>query len=338
MSIGPCCRCSRRPSRQPARAHAPPLTSRHSRPGLDPRGGRVFAALGHDLRPACGSPSSCPPMREVVGARQGELQRRHQRRRRHVAEGALRQARHVDHEGDAAARPDIGLGPAAGQPGHPALHRPGQPHRVLGHAGPQRAARAAHEQHRAERRLAVLVDQRDRLRAGRRARAARTRPQVRRPARSRRTPRPWSTPSAGVSPGRAPFFGFQAPRISSGSVSRVPPQPRPGLRHPEVAPRRRAVALDPDAGRLPAEHLAGLMFADDAGDVVVDHHHLVDQAPATAPANMPMVAEPQPTRIRRSRHAVDDGRAAGLHDDASSRRRWPARPPRRCRAPAARRR
>ena len=34
---------------------------------------------------------------------------------------------------------------------------------------------------------------------------------------------------------------------------------------------------DLDPRRLPAQHLAGLMFADHAGDVVIYHHHLIHQ-------------------------------------------------------------
>ena len=70
-----------------------------------------------------------------------------------------------------------------------------------------------------------------------------------------------------------------------------------GLGDAEVAAGGRAVAPDADAGRLPAEHLAGLVLGDDAGDVVVDDDDLVDEAAPLA-ANMPMVAEPQPTRMR----------------------------------------
>ena len=71
-----------------------------------------------------------------------------------------------------------------------------------------------------------------------------------------------------------------------------------------------------------------LVLGQHAGDVVVDHDHLVDMARATAGANMPMVAEPQPTRMRSSGAPLTIGAPAGLHDDASRRRRSPARPPR----------
>ena len=67
-------------------------------------------------------------------------------------------------------------------------------------------------------------------------------------------------------------------------------------------------------GVLPAQHLAGLVLGDDAGDVVVDHHDLVDQA-------APLRGEHADRgRAAADAHAVlglavDDRRLAGLDDD-----------------------
>ena len=66
----------------------------------------------------------------------------------------------------------------------------------------------------------------------------------------------------------------------------------------EVAPGRRAPPAHPDAGRLHVEAAPGLMLGQDAGDVVIDDDHLIDMRPCHCLANMPTVAEPQPTRMR----------------------------------------
>ena len=85
-----------------------------------------------------------------------------------------------------------------------------------------------------------------------------------------------------------------------------------GLGDLEITARRRAPALHLDAGVGNIEQLAGLMLAEHAGDVVVDHHDLIDLA-------LPLLgehadggraaADPHPL----FRHAVDDRRIAGLH-------------------------
>src|SRR6185437_2964978 len=88
-----------------------------------------------------------------------------------------------------------------------------------------------------------------------------------------------------------------------------------GFGDAEIAARRRAPALHADAGLARAEQLAGLMLGQHTGDVIVDHHHLVD------------LAEPLPREHADGRRAaphahsllklaVDDRRLAGLDDDS----------------------
>src|SRR5690349_19636904 len=70
-------------------------------------------------------------------------------------------------------------------------------------------------------------------------------------------------------------------RATSTITGRPPPghtATRPRVRDLEVAPRRRRAAAQADAGRRHVEALAGLVLAQDTGDVVVDHHHLVGMA------------------------------------------------------------
>ncbi len=52
---------------------------------------------------------------------------------------------------------------------------------------------------------------------------------------------------------------------------------RAGFCDLEIAARRGAATVDLDAGRLPTDHLAHLMFRHDAGDVIVDHDDIVHQ-------------------------------------------------------------
>jgi hypothetical protein len=195
------------------------------------------------------------------------------------------------------------------------------------------AACATHEQHRAQRRFAVLGDQPDRgaQPSGMSLRRARDR----RPARNRRIARRWWTPSAATGPALPP--SRPRPQDDQRILDIGAAPAGAGLGHLEIAPRRRAAALDLDAGRAqPAPCRPGVR-SHHAGDVVVHHHHLVDQ-PSHCEANMPMVAEPQPTRIALP-HAVDDRRLARLHDhDGRRRRRWSAPPARGCTGAAARRR
>ena len=101
--------------------------------------------------------------------------------------------------------------------------------------------------------------------------------------------------------------------MASGSVMSVPPQPMPGLGDLEVAPRRRLAPAHADAGRLHVQHAAGLVLGQHAGDVVVDHDHLVDMA-------QPLLGEDADGgRAAADPHAhlglaIDDRRLAGRHD------------------------
>ena len=61
--------------------------------------------------------------RSVVGFLQREFYRSDDRRRRHIAESVFRHARDVDHEGDAAAGPDVGGSAAGGDASDAVFHR-----------------------------------------------------------------------------------------------------------------------------------------------------------------------------------------------------------------------
>ena len=210
--------------------------------------------------------------RLVVGAPQGELDGGHQGRRRHVAEGALGHARDVDHERDAAARPDVDRSAAAGDAGERIPDRAGEPHRVLGDARAQRAAGPAHEQHRGQRRLAVLGDPLDRRRDRGRHRC-RERPQL----------LVQHVPRRVLAGGRDHQQAQARPgdlgvdllddRQRVDNVGAAPA--RAGLCDLKIAPGRGAAAAHPDAGRRHVEEAAGLVLGQHARDVVVDHDHLV---------------------------------------------------------------
>src|SRR6185437_1858459 len=85
-----------------------------------------------------------------------------------------------------------------------------------------------------------------------------------------------------------------------------------GLGNAEITARRRFVTAHADAGRRDAEEAAGLVFAENAGDVVVDDDHLVDMT-------VPLLGEHADRRRAAAdthallAHAVDDGRSAGLN-------------------------
>jgi hypothetical protein len=52
--------------------------------------------------------SICPPERPIVGEPHAELDGRHNGGRRHGTERAIGHSRHINHQGNAAARPDVG--------------------------------------------------------------------------------------------------------------------------------------------------------------------------------------------------------------------------------------
>ncbi len=104
----------------------------------------IFATLGNDIVDAAdlGLVTAEP---DVVVAAQCEFDRCHQRRGRHIAEGAFRHPGDIHHQRDAAARPDIDRRAADRHIGGQALHGTGEIDRVFGDAGAQRAAGAADE-------------------------------------------------------------------------------------------------------------------------------------------------------------------------------------------------
>ena len=218
----------------------------------------------------------------------------------------------VDHEGDAAARPDVDRRAAAGEPGRGALHRAGQPHRVRGDAGAQRPAGAGHEEHGDERGLAVLGDERDGGQEVRREGAARGDEVVVEDVEGVLLAGGRDHEHGHAGAGAALRLEGAEDLERVGDAGAAPAGARLG--DAEVAAGGRAVALDADAGRLPAEHLAGLVLGDDAGDVVVDDDDLVDEAAPLAREHADRrraAADPHPLLG----DAVDDGRAAGLRDE-----------------------
>src|SRR4029077_14784984 len=70
----------------------------------------------------------------IVAAPHGELDRPDNCRRRHETEGIVRHHGDIDHEGDAAAGPDLDGGATRGYAHQRILDRTRQPYRVLGDA------------------------------------------------------------------------------------------------------------------------------------------------------------------------------------------------------------
>src|SRR5258708_22343982 len=98
----------------------------------------------------------------IVLELQSEFYGSDKRRRGHITERALGHAAYIDHEGDAAAGPDVNRRAAAGDAGESVPHRMRQAHGILGDAGPQRTPRTAQDRNRRERGLAILLDAGDR--------------------------------------------------------------------------------------------------------------------------------------------------------------------------------
>jgi hypothetical protein len=161
-----------------------------------------------------------------------------------------------------------------------------------------------------KRRLAILGDALDDV-THRRGHLGRPRLQLRRRARTIAECSPVVRHHQQRRPGQA-CFGSIFSMISSGSVTSVPPQPVPAPPPGNSGPASTAAA-HADAGRLHVQQACRLVLGEHAGDVVVDHDHLVDMAE-------PLLARTcrwSPSRSRRAcapRHAVDDRRPAGLHD------------------------
>ena len=89
---------------------------------------------------------------------------------------------------------------------------------------------------------------------------------------------------------------------------------QPGLGDLEVAAGRRLAAAHADAGGLHVEEAAALVLAQHAGDVVVDHDHLVDMVLPLRREHADggrAAADPHALLAR----AVDDRRPVGLHHD-----------------------
>ena len=153
------------------------------------------------------------------------------------------------------------------------LHRSREFHRVAGCTGAQRSAGTAHEQHGAERRLAILGNQVDSFLQFR-----------------RQWRRLWhqivvqDVKSVLLSGGGHHQEGQARPGAFAGvpvakdgqrvlDVGAAPAKPRVG--NLKIATRRGPASDDLDSRLLPVDHLAGLMLRHDTCDVVVNHDHLV---------------------------------------------------------------
>ena len=255
-----------------------------------------------------------PAHRGIGGERHGEFDGQHECRRGHIAERVVRHVEHVDHHGDASAGPDVDGRAAAGHAGDEVLDRASEPHGVLCDACAKRPACAAHEEHRAQRRLAILGNAvHDQAHGVGHRRLLRLEVGIK------------HEPLGVLARGRHHQQAHPGPRglrvdpVDDRQrildVGAAPAQA--WLGHLEVAARRRLAAAHPDAGGFHVEELAGLVLGQHAGDVVVDHDHFVavvepllredaDRGRATAHAHALLAL------------AIDHRRLAGLHDDGGA--------------------
>ena len=204
----------------------------------------------------------------------------------------------------------------------------------LGDAGPERTARPAREQHRAQRGLAVLRDALDR--------AAQRLGELRRMRHQRLVELEVGPLLAGRRHHQQPQTGPGVRRAKDlddrQRIADVGPAPAAaGFGDAEVAPGRRLRAADADAARRHVEHLPRLVLGEDARDVIVDDDHLVDvrRPLAGEHADRRRAAADPHQPLARSRRRRAGGRPARR---ARRRRRSSPPPPRDCRARAATRR
>ena len=117
-------------------------------------------------------------------------------------------------------------------------------------------------------------------------------------------------------PGRA-VFGSKGPSTVSGIGNPGTAPTGAGLGDLEITARRRTPSLHLDSGVGNIEQFAGLMFAQDAGDMVIHDDHFVDLA-------VPLLGEHADRgRTAADPHpflgdAIDDGRITGLHHHAGA--------------------
>ncbi len=95
-----------------------------------------------------------------------------------------------------------------------------------------------------------------------------------------------------------------------------------GMRHLEVAAGRGAAAAHADAGRRHAEALAGLVLGQHAGDVVIDHDHLIHLAVPLLREDADGGAAAADPHARARRVPLTMGACAGLHAPPLRRHRW----------------
>ena len=232
----------------------------------------------------------------------------------YVTEGIPRHAGDVDHEGNAAARPDINGCAARRNIGQRIAHRPRQGHGIFRHPGAQGTAGAADEKHRTKRRFAILLDALDGSHQG-----------LRHIAFNRLNVVIEFKIGAVVARGAdhqhaEARFGFLWIEVFDDrerivNVGAAPARPR--FRHLEITSRRRLPTAQAYAGFRHIQHLARLVFREHTGDVVVHHHDLIDvveplfgehaDGGGTATDAHALFADP-----------VDDGRFAGLHQHADA--------------------
>ena len=90
-----------------------------------------------------------------------------------------------------------------------------------------------------------------------------------------------------------------------------------GIGDLEIAARRRAPAAHADAGGPHVEEAAGLVLASSTPVMWSSTTITSSTWPSHCWAKMPMVAEPQPTRMRSSASPLMTGALAGLHGESA---------------------
>ena len=216
-----------------------------------------------------------PAKRLEILAPHGEFDGRDEGGRGDVAEGVLRCFHHVGHDGDTAARPDIGLGATDGDMGQGGADGFREADGVFGDAGAQAAACAAHEEDGGDGGFTVF---RHALGGGLERRGDRCRLGdevlvefeigvllARGGDHEELEARPGDLGIEGFEDGQRVFDIGAAPAVT-------------GLGDLEIAAGRRTAAVDADACGWDVKEFARLVFEEDAGDVIVDDDDLVGMA------------------------------------------------------------
>ena len=186
-------------------------------------------------------------------------------------------------------------------------------HRILGHAGPQRAAGAAHKKNGAQGRLAIFLDARHRL-AQRSGQIFADGPQflvefeigvmlARRAHHQQTKSRPRHLRLEGFEDRQRVFDVGAAPRRSR-------------LRNLKIPAWGRTPPFDLDSCLRHAQQFSCLVLGKHARDVIVDHHLIDFAIPLLGEHPDGCGATAHPHAL--FEHVVDHGRLSRLHDDSSA--------------------